>query len=74
MGDFNTDFPSRGASRDNYSSIGPASWVIAVVFLLFVGYIALRVWISLRIDKKRERLEEMEVSKFEKKFKQRKRS
>jgi hypothetical protein len=48
--------------------------VIAVVFLLFVGYIALRVWISLRIDKKRKRLEEMEVSKFEKKIKRRKRS
>jgi hypothetical protein len=74
MGDFNSGYPSRGAARDNYSSVGPASWIIVVVFLLFVGYIAIRVWISLRIDKKRERLEEIEVREFAKKIKRRKKS
>ncbi|MBI3238900.1 MAG: hypothetical protein HYZ43_08705 [Flavobacteriia bacterium] len=74
MGDFNSGYPSRGVARDNYSSVGPASWIIVVVFLLFVGYIAIRVWISLRIDKKRERLEEIEVREFAKKIKRRKKS
>ncbi|HLP57008.1 MAG TPA: hypothetical protein VK151_18360 [Fluviicola sp.] len=58
MGDFNPGIPSRGAGRDNYSSVGPASGIVALLFLVFVLYVAIRVWLSLRSDKKNELLKE----------------
>ena len=72
MGEFRSTIPSRGAERDNYSSTGPASWVIAAVFLSFACYVAIRVWILLRKDKKREKLGENEVMKFAEKIKRKK--